>query len=144
MIDAAAVRRLREALGLSQEELGKRSGVSQTTIALLESGKQPTAKKLPQLAKALGVPPGEIDPEFWTVIPPEEDDPPIDPEALQELLSGSYKALGLDEDESAVLTRAVLRDARTPQSPAISETISDRVRALSELIARAFPHRVRG
>ncbi len=144
MIDAAALRRLREAQGLSQEALGKLSGLSQTTIALLESGKQPTVKKLPQIAKALGVPPGEIDPEFWTVIPPEGSEPPIDPEALQALLLGSYKALGLDEDEAAVLTRAVLTDARTPQSPGAPEPISDRVRALSDLIARAFPHRGRG
>lgn len=45
----------RTALGLSQQQLAERSGVSQVTIQHLESGRNATSKKLLEIARALGV-----------------------------------------------------------------------------------------
>lgn len=51
------VKKFRELLGWSQNELAKRSGVSQPYISELEDGKadNPSMKTLEKLANALGV-----------------------------------------------------------------------------------------
>lgn len=41
--------------GLSQEELGAKAGVSQSTIGNLEAGTRNSARRLPQIADTLGV-----------------------------------------------------------------------------------------
>lgn len=58
------LKRLRKAAKLSQVDLARESGVSQQLISRLESGVDQTSKKLPELARALGVPPHEIDENF--------------------------------------------------------------------------------
>ena len=45
----------RTALGLSQQQLANKAGVSQVTIQHLESGRNATSKKLLEIARALGV-----------------------------------------------------------------------------------------
>ena len=47
---------------LTQEELAKKADISRVNIAMLESGKQPTAKSdiIIKLAKALNVDPGVL------------------------------------------------------------------------------------
>lgn len=51
------IRRLREQLGLSQNQLAKLTGIPRGLISQWEIGKQePSAKHLPKLAKALGIP----------------------------------------------------------------------------------------
>lgn len=45
----------RSAKGWSQEDLAKRAGVSQGTIGHLESGRNTTSRKLPDIARALGL-----------------------------------------------------------------------------------------
>ena len=51
------VRALRKELGLSQEELGKRCGVSRQTINAIENNKyDPTLALAFQLSRVLGVP----------------------------------------------------------------------------------------
>lgn len=41
--------------GISQEELGRKAGVSQSTIGNLEAGTRSSARRLPQIAEVLGV-----------------------------------------------------------------------------------------
>ncbi|WP_186098254.1 helix-turn-helix transcriptional regulator [Burkholderia gladioli] len=47
--------RARAAKGWSQEELAKKAGVSQGTIGHLESGRNTSSRKLPEIARALGL-----------------------------------------------------------------------------------------
>lgn len=58
------LKRIREAKGFSQPRLAKESGVSQQLISRLENGVDLTSKRLPELARALGVPVHEIDENF--------------------------------------------------------------------------------
>lgn len=59
------IKRLRESKSLTQNDLARLAKVSQPTIADIESGKQQTSKKLPAIAKALGVTVAEIDKDFF-------------------------------------------------------------------------------
>ena len=55
------IKRLRERKKWSQRELAERVGVSQTTIALIESGdREPSLDVLRRLAQALGVTVSEL------------------------------------------------------------------------------------
>lgn len=52
----AALRRLRRAAGLTQEQLGLESGVQRNFISLIENGQnQPTINTISRLARALGI-----------------------------------------------------------------------------------------
>lgn len=56
-----AVRTAREAAGLTQDVLAKRSGVAQSTISQLEQGEaRPRIDTLASLAKAIGLPLWEL------------------------------------------------------------------------------------
>ena len=54
---AQNIKKFRTQLGLSQEELARKAGITYSTLIKLESGanKNPTVKTLQQLAGALGV-----------------------------------------------------------------------------------------
>ncbi|WP_087723369.1 helix-turn-helix domain-containing protein [Pandoraea sp. PE-S2T-3] len=52
---AERLRWARTNAGLSQDQLGAKAGVSQSTIGNLESGTRNTARRLPQIAEVLGV-----------------------------------------------------------------------------------------
>lgn len=58
------LKRIRKAKGFSQPRLAKESGVSQQLISRLENGIDLTSKRLPELARTLGVPVHEIDENF--------------------------------------------------------------------------------
>jgi SOS-response transcriptional repressor LexA len=51
------VRQRRDELGMSQEELGKAAGISQSTVAQIERGRNKGTKHILELGKALGVSP---------------------------------------------------------------------------------------
>jgi transcriptional regulator with XRE-family HTH domain len=56
-----ALKRLREAKGLSQDALAKKARITREYVNKLEAGKyDPTVGVLKRLAKALGVPPAEL------------------------------------------------------------------------------------
>jgi transcriptional regulator with XRE-family HTH domain len=55
------VRRAREAIGLSQEELGDKAGIDRTYVSGVERGvRNPTVKVLARLAEALGTTPDRL------------------------------------------------------------------------------------
>tara|TARA_R110002012_G_C11673164_1_gene613281 strand:+ start:455 stop:1045 length:591 start_codon:yes stop_codon:yes gene_type:complete len=58
------LKRLREAAGLSQLRLAKKSGVSQQLISQIENGKNTSTKALPALAAAIGCKVYDIDPSY--------------------------------------------------------------------------------
>lgn len=60
----ANLRRLRTAAGLSQNALAKKAGVAQQLISQLERGDNLTTKKLPDIARALGVRLTDLDPSL--------------------------------------------------------------------------------
>jgi transcriptional regulator with XRE-family HTH domain len=53
---------LREAKGLTQDQLAKKAGVTEAYVSMLESGKRkaPSLPALQRLAKALGAPVAEL------------------------------------------------------------------------------------
>jgi transcriptional regulator with XRE-family HTH domain len=58
---AANIGRLREARGLTQEQLGWAAGLHQTAVARIESGeRKPTLETILKLATGLEVPPAEL------------------------------------------------------------------------------------
>ena len=58
---AANVRRLRDERGLTQEQLGERSGLDFSYIAKIENElRSPGVKIIAKLAKGLGVDPGQL------------------------------------------------------------------------------------
>lgn len=58
------LRRLREERRLSQPRLAELAGVTQQLISQLERGENLTTRKLPQIARALGVQAHEIDENY--------------------------------------------------------------------------------
>lgn len=57
----AALRRLRLAAGLSQEQLGLQAGVQRNFVSLIETGQnQPTISTIVKLARALGLKASEL------------------------------------------------------------------------------------
>lgn len=57
----AALRRLRLAAGMSQEQLGLEAGVQRNFISLIETGQnQPTISTIVKLARALGMKASEL------------------------------------------------------------------------------------
>lgn len=81
---AENVTRSRVAAGLSQGELAERAGVSQQLISQIESGKNDTTRKLPDIARVLQVPVSDLDPR-------------LDPAGG----SGSFAALAREPNASA-------------------------------------------
>lgn len=64
------VRQVRKDLGLSQEELGFKSGLHRTYISDIERGsKNPTIVTVDTLAKALGISISELFKGLWNCIP---------------------------------------------------------------------------
>jgi transcriptional regulator with XRE-family HTH domain len=66
---AERIRALREQAGLSQSQLASLSKVSQPTIHALEKGEQLSSRKLPQIARALGVTPADLSPDYGNEMP---------------------------------------------------------------------------
>jgi transcriptional regulator with XRE-family HTH domain len=72
------VRKYREALGLSQAELGRSVGVSQATIDKIESGRTTLSRFLPRIAARLGIPQRDLDPFIGAQRLPGQRDPDAD------------------------------------------------------------------
>jgi transcriptional regulator with XRE-family HTH domain len=72
---AARLKALRERVGLSQQELATRAGVSVAMVFQLEQGRRKDVKltTLVALAEALGIDPGQLTAELTR---PEEEKPP--------------------------------------------------------------------
>jgi transcriptional regulator with XRE-family HTH domain len=62
-ISAAVVAR-RNALGITQSEVSRLSGISQPTISDIEAGSKPRVRTLEKVAKALECDPVELDPSY--------------------------------------------------------------------------------
>jgi len=63
MIDGKAVKRARQAAGLTQAALAQRAGMSAQTVAAIEQGRLKSTRFLPQLARVLNKRLGELDPD---------------------------------------------------------------------------------
>ena len=77
MLDSQAFIAARKTKGLSQTELAAAARVSQQLIASIETGMTRTTKFLLRLAAALGVPPGQLDPEWANLAPLADSMPPV-------------------------------------------------------------------
>lgn len=67
MAMSETLKRLMQAKGWTESRLAREAGVSQPTINAIVSGKQRSSRAMPQIARALGVPLPEIDPNFANV-----------------------------------------------------------------------------
>lgn len=63
-MEANAIKTKREALGLSQEQLGKEVGVTRFTVLRWEQGDRPHENKLSRLAEVLDIPAKELRPDL--------------------------------------------------------------------------------
>lgn len=61
------IRERREELGLSQAELAKEIDISQAAINKIENGGVSRSRFLPRIAKRLGIPLGDLDPDYKIV-----------------------------------------------------------------------------
>jgi transcriptional regulator with XRE-family HTH domain len=119
------VRKYREALGLSQAELGRAVGVSQATIDKIESGRTTLSRFMPRIAARLGIPQRDLDPFIGA--------PPRQPELR-----------GADADESREY--GDLRRGR-PEEESLHATgrrREDMARRDEEALRRSRPAAVRG
>jgi len=109
------IKRLRESAELSQPALAKKAGVSQQLISQLENGKNLTTKYLPQIARALDVQMGQIDPAYRSAASP----PAAGQVPLRGYIGagGTVEALSFGDDETV--------DAPAESTP---ETIAAKVR----------------
>jgi transcriptional regulator with XRE-family HTH domain len=75
---AKRIRALREASGLSQQEVAERGGLSLSLVAKLEQGKKgdPRASSLLALADALGVKPGQLLDDLYPAEGRKDEEPP--------------------------------------------------------------------
>lgn len=87
--------------GLSQPELAKAAGVSQQLISQIEAGVNQTTRKLPQIAKALGKLPSDLDPALGGGVDasaarqPNASSPrPIEPDYSRETIPVFGSAMG--------------------------------------------------
>ncbi|MFG1417206.1 helix-turn-helix transcriptional regulator [Xanthobacter sp. V0B-10] len=136
---AENLKRLREEMKLSQPKLAKAAGVSQQLISRLENGKDLTTKKLPNLARALGVTVTDLDPTYMLsdvgteVIPEPASEAPTSlpsPDASHPVpLRFSHKTIpvyghaagGMNEDGKFILNGSKIADVLCP--PAL-ETVA--------------------
>ena len=95
------IKKLREELGLSQEELAKRTGyTNRSSIAKIEKGLVDLSQtKIELFAKVLGVAPGDL--MGWEQEPAETPEPSLDEqlEGVEFALWGEVKDLSDDEKQ---------------------------------------------
>src|ERR1700683_1658974 len=91
------IKALREAAGLSQQEVAERGDLSLSLVAKLEQGKKadPRASSLLALATALGVRPGQLRADLFPPKPsPAEEAPAEETPALEESSNGTKEEDG--------------------------------------------------
>lgn len=141
MIVASEIKRLRAARGWSQGRLAEAAGVSQPTVAALESGEQRSSKFLPRIANALGVAVATLDPEYRD----NGNEAPgagtaLDPERLASALEEVLLALplGLSREAARRLAEGALALARTPPDRSIALSYQEQTRLRAQFLARQF------
>ena len=114
-------KRLRKAAKLSQVKLAEKAGVSQPLLSRLEARKDLTSKKLPELARALGVSVHEIDENFA----PEDGTEIVKTPLLSWVNAGAIK-----KPDATVLDLAEAKWVSTVGLRADGEWIALRLRAI--------------
>jgi transcriptional regulator with XRE-family HTH domain len=126
------VKRLRQAKGWTQEQLGVYAGSSQPTVNLLEAGKRnPSASTLEKLARALGVEVVDLFPKPPTPQPSLED--AAQSEALQEALAVLFQ--GLARRGQGIVEQSLRKGLSEALSQELNEYYSE-VAALHRLKGR--------
>lgn len=130
---------LRKAKKLSQPRLADLSGVSQQLISQIENGVNTTTKRLPELARAMGVSVAEIDPNYVAAEAPPAIRVPViswvsagsmqTPEAVQEIEDADHLLqAGLDPEGEwiALRVRGDSMDRISPPDSIIFVNLRDR------------------
>jgi len=143
MIIASEIQRMRAARGWSQARLAEAVGVSQPTIAALESGEQRSSKFLPRIAAALGVAIVTLDPEYRDRASGNEPISPgaaLDPERLTSAFEEVLLALGLGLSSGAAkgLAEGAIFLARTPPDRSIALSYQEQTRLRAQFLASQF------
>jgi transcriptional regulator with XRE-family HTH domain len=143
MIIASEIQRMRAARGWSQARLAEAVGVSQPTIAALESGEQRSSKFLPRIAAALGVAIVTLDPEYRDRASGNEPISPgaaLDPERLTSAFEEVLLALGLGLSRGAAkgLAEGAIFLALTPPDRSIALSYQEQTRLRAQFLASQF------
>jgi len=138
------IRALRENRGWSQSALARYAGISQPVIFALESGEQQTTRKLPDIARALGVPVSALDPrlggEGSNAGSPGINDEYVALSDVRDALFAIVGKLDISDIAAEILVQTILqrlKDRRSPpagvsRSAAVRTFVHDKVDEFAE------------
>lgn len=107
---AENLKRIREMRGLSQPALAAKADVSQQLLSQIENGINTTTKKLPSIARALGVPMSELDPNFG-IEPPQSSGVGVITVSRLKIVTDLIEALPMLDDQDIDAIALALEDA---------------------------------
>jgi transcriptional regulator with XRE-family HTH domain len=118
---------------MSQADLARKAGISQPTIAAIESGDQKTARALPRIARALDVDISVLDPEFCLENALSPDNAVV---AYQVMLE--YLRRDLSQEDRESLSRVFLDLALESLDDKVGGSLADQLRLRVKYLVRPY------
>ena len=132
------IRALRQKRRMSQQELARAAGITQAVISDLENGIQTGSKFLSQIANALGVTMGDLDPKFAGRKYDLPDDP--DDARLWIAIEAAFWQLLGSEAKAQDLIAEIFQSLKKPIEPVHGVTEADMLRVTVKVAAQRMAH----